>query len=150
MTIRIDHLAGAALVAGAACIQRPYDGPLRGTWTLSMTLQTALPGRAVPPGTTVAGTVTVPDPTPIVPRGFPEATPADVDLDLGPFGLAVSPRRQPAVRDGRGGTVRLDLGSTPNELVLDGRVDGDSVRGRWYDAFRGGGAVGSFVMRRKR
>ena len=46
--------------------------------------------------------------------------------------------------------MRLDLGSTPNELVLVGRVAGDSVTGVWYDEFRSGGAVGRFVMRRHR
>jgi hypothetical protein len=151
MTIRFFTipLAGA-LAATAACIDHPYDGPMRGEWTVSMTLQSALPGRSVAPGTTVAGFITVPDPTPVNPRAFPSATPADVRLDLRPFGLRISPRMQPAVADQGDRTVRLDLGSTPNELVLVGTLAGDSVKGVWYDEFRSGGAVGEFVMRRTR
>jgi hypothetical protein len=138
----------AAGIGVAACVERPYDGRMRGEWTVAMTLESTLPGRSVARGTTVAGTVTVPDPTPVNPRAFPQATPADVRLDLRPFGLRISPRRQPAVRDQGDHTVRLDLGSTPNELVLTGRLKGDSVTGVWYDEFRAGGAIGRFVMRR--
>ena len=149
MTFRIFIIPlTGALLAGAACVERPYGGPMRGSWSLSMTLQATLPGRVVPPGTTVAGMVTVPDPAPLNPRAFPDATPADVRLDLRPFGLRISPRKQPAVRDEGHGTVRLDLGSTPNELVLVGTLAGDSVKGAWYDEFRAGGAAGEFVMRR--
>jgi hypothetical protein len=138
----------AATGIGVACAEPPYDGPMRGGWTVAMTLESTLPGRAVPRGTTVAGTVTVPDPAPLLPRAVPDAVPAGVRLDLRPFGLRISPRRQPAVRDQGGRVVRLDLGSTPNELVLIGRIDGDSVTGVWYDDFRAGGAMGRFVMRR--
>lgn len=145
----LKSIVVAVPLAGAACESAPYRGPLLGTWTVSMTLEAALPGRAVPPGTTVSGLVTVPDPTPLTPRSFPQAAPADVRLDLRPFGLRISPRKQPVVRDGDDATVRLDLGSTPNELVLVGRLDSDSVTGVWYDDFRSGGAVGRFVMRRR-
>lgn len=149
MSIRILAMpVVGAIVAAAACIDRPYDGRMRGEWTVSMTLRSALPGRSVTPGTTVAGSITVPDPTPVNPRAFPAATPADVKLDLRPFGLRISPRKQPAVADQGDRTVRLDLGSTPNELVLVGTLAGDSVKGVWYDEFRSGGAVGEFVMRR--
>ena len=152
MNARIFPVLSAAAVtaAAAACIDHPYDGPMRGEWAVSMTLQSALPGRSVAPGTAVAGFITVPDPTPLNPRGFPDATPADVRLDLSPFGLRISPRKQPAVSDGGDRTVRLDLGSTPNELVLVGTLVGDSVKGEWFDEFRAGGAVGEFVMRRAR
>lgn len=150
-TTRMLQAIGAAfLLAGAACESEPYRGPMRGTWTVSMTLESGLPGRGVPRGTTVSGRVTVPDPTPLTPRSFPHEAPADVHLDLGAFGLGVSPRRQPLVRDQGDRIVRLDLGSTPNELVLVGHVAGDSVTGVWYDEFRSGGAVGRFVMRRYR
>lgn len=141
------------LAAGVAvaCEPAPYRGPLLGTWTVTMTLDDGLPGRAIPPGTTVVGLVTVPDPQPITPRSFPDyAAPADVRVDLRPFGLRISPRKQPLVSDRGGGGVRLELGSTPNELVLIGRLAGDSVAGMWYDEFRSGGAAGHFVMRRKR
>jgi hypothetical protein len=146
--IHILKAALAALLAGA-CQPPPYRGPMRGTWHLSMRLESTLPGRHVAPGTTVAGTITVPDPTPLSPRAFPDATPADVRIDLRPFRLRISPRKQPAVRDLGRRTVRLDLGSTPNELVLVGGMDGDSVAGVWYDEFRAGGTVGRFVMHRK-
>jgi hypothetical protein len=150
MLTRILVLAAAAAGLAMACADPPYRGPMRGRWTLSMTLETALPGRTVPPGTTVRGKVTVPDPTPLLPRSFPGEVPADVDLDLAPFGLALAPASQPVVRDLDAGGVRLDLGSTPNELVLTGRLRGDSVTGIWSDEFRAGGAVGRFVMRRVR
>ena len=143
--------AAMLLAAGvvAACTAPPYHGPMRGTWSVAMTLETGLPGRDVSPGTTVSGRVTVPDPRPITPHAFPDATPADVRLDLHPFGLWISGQKQPVVRDEAGGGVRLRLGSAPNELVLVGRLAGDSVTGTWSDDFRSGGAAGRFVMRRK-
>lgn len=151
----LDHgspmlLLAAAVGIAVACTDPPYDGPMRGHWTVVMTLESTLPGREIPRGTTVAGTITIPDPTPVTPRAFPDETPADVTLDLAPFGLGTSPRRQPAVRDQADHTVRLDLGSTPNELVLVGRLAGDTVTGVWYDQFRAGGAIGRFVMRRRK
>jgi hypothetical protein len=137
--------------AAAACTDVPYRGPLLGTWTVSMTLEAGLPGHRVPPGTTVTGLVIVPDSAPITPRSFPDdAAPADVRVDLRPFGLRIEPRKQPLVRDQGGGGVRLQLGSAPDELVLVGRLEGDSVAGMWYDEFRSGGAAGRFVMHRSR
>jgi hypothetical protein len=150
MTIRITRLLVAALAGAAACTEPPYDGPLRGTWSLSMTLETPLPDHAAQPGTTVTGSVVIPDPTPTVPHAFPSATPADVRLDLRPFGVWIRPAAQPVVRNVGRDTVRLDLGSPLHELVLMGHTSGDSVTGYWTHEIRSAGMRGRFVMRRKR
>jgi hypothetical protein len=143
-------LAAVLALAAAACADRPYRGPLRGTWTLSMTGEHSLPGYAVPPGTTVHGVVTVPDPTPVVPRAFPGEVPADVRLDLAPLGVGFVAAPQPVVHEMARDSVRVELGRTPGALVLLGIFVGDSVTGTWRNEFRAGGSDGRFVMRRRR
>lgn len=151
MTIRITRLVlAAALLSAASCTEPPYQGPLRGTWDLSMTLETPLPDRAARPGATITGSVIIPDPTPVEPHGFPPATPADVRLDLRPFGVWIRPAAQPVVRSVGRDTVRLELGSALNDLVLTGRSSGDSVTGQWIHEIRSAAVGGRFVMRRKR
>jgi len=151
MTIRINRLLLAAALLGAAgCAEPPYDGPLRGTWDLSMTLETPLPDQAARPGAVVSGSVVIPDPAPTVPHAFPSATPADVHLDLRPFGVWIRPAAQPVVRNVGRDTVRLDLGSPPRELVLTGQASGDSVTGYWIHEIRSAAVRGRFVMRRRR
>jgi hypothetical protein len=151
MNARIANILLAvplALDAGP-CANRPYRGPLRGTWSISMTVESTLPGYTVPAGTTVHGVVTVPDPTPVIPRAFPGEMPADVRVDLEGLGVAALPARQPVAQDLAGDSVRLDLGRTRNRLVLLGRLVGSSITGTWRDEFRAGGCHGRFVMRRK-
>jgi hypothetical protein len=141
--------ASTLTMAATGCADRPYRGRLRGTWSISMTVETPLPGTATAPGTTVRGTVTVPDPLPVSPRAFPGETPTDVHLDLQRLGAAALAAAQPIVEDLSGDSVRLELGRTRNEMVLVGLLRGDSVTGVWRNEFRSGGCSGRFVMRRQ-
>jgi hypothetical protein len=123
---------------------------MRGTWSITLTVRSTLPGYRVPAGATVRGVVVVPDPTPVVPRAFAGDVPADVRVDLAPLGVGFVPAAQPSVRDLPGDSVRVELGRVAGELVLAGRRRGDSVTGTWWRGGRAAGADGRFVMRRMR
>lgn len=72
--------------------------------------------------------------------------------DFRSVGLPVpSPGRVPTVtaRLARGDSVEMVLDGIGSGIVLTGRLDSDSVAGRWtYAGDRAGGANGTFVLRR--
>lgn len=74
--------------------------------------------------------------------------------DFRAFGLPVPPAgRVPTVaaRLARGDSVEMVLDGIGSGLVLTGRLDSDSIAGRWnYAGDRTGGAHGTFVLRRPR
>lgn len=166
MTIRRcwTRWPAAALLGLAACGESGYDGELggdsrlRGGWTAEFQVASPLRLRS---DTAAAGTV----------RGElvlmenrvvqnvarlhgPPTHYGAYGADFRSAGLpAPPPGRVPTVvaRLAGGDSVAMVLDGIGSGIVLTGRLDADSIAGRWsYAGDRAGGANGTFVLRRPR
>lgn len=164
MTIRRSwtRWSAAGLLGLAACGERGYDGELggdprlRGGWTAEFQVASPLRLRSDSAAVgTVRGELVLMENRVVqnVTRLHgPPTHYGAYGADFRSFGLPVpAPGRVPTVtaRLAGGDSVALVLDGIGSGIVLTGRLDADSVAGRWtYAGDRAGGANGTFVLRR--
>lgn len=166
MTIRNrwGRWGAAALLGLAACGERAYDGELggdprlRGGWAADFQLASPLRLR-----TDTAATTTVHGEVVLMENRLVHAVPrlhgapshyGTYGADFRSFGLPVAAAgRVPTVaaRITAADSVEMVMDGIGSGIVLTGRMESDSIAGRWwYAGDRAGGAQGTFVLRRPR
>ncbi|HYR10212.1 MAG TPA: hypothetical protein VEQ60_20730, partial [Longimicrobium sp.] len=166
MTIRVRWMrwTAVAALATAACDGSGRDGSvpradtrLDGAWTAEFRLTSPLQlANGAPQGSLSAEVVLMENPAVRAVPGL-HGTPTHYGAyaaDFRPFALPTAATgRVPTVaaRLAGGDSVEMVLDGIGSGLLLTGRLDADSVAGRWtYPGDRAGGANGTFVLRRRK
>jgi hypothetical protein len=153
--------SAAALLALAACGGDRSDGELsgdprlRGAWAADFQLASPLRLTDTPAGTTIHGEVLLMENRTV--RALPPLHGAPTHYgtygaDFSGFGLPVpTAGRVPtiAARTSGADSVEMVMDGIGSGIILTGRMESDTIAGRWsYAGDRAGGAQGTFVLRR--